>query len=59
MHITVLYGKLLENGHLEHPDRNVNPLKRSGHCEVPLATTFKTLQYCSQNVCMSFAKFAQ
>jgi hypothetical protein len=29
-----LYGKLLENGHLEHRDRNVNPLKRSGYCEV-------------------------
>jgi hypothetical protein len=43
MHITVLYGKLLENGHLEHRDRNVSPLKRSGYCEVPLAMTFKTL----------------
>ena len=24
-HITVLYGKLQENGHLEHRDGNVNP----------------------------------
>jgi hypothetical protein len=43
MHITVLYGKVLENGHLEHRDRNVNPIKRCGYCEVPLAMTFKIL----------------
>jgi len=43
MYITVLYGKLLENGHLEHRDRKVNPLKHSGYCEVPLAMTFKTV----------------
>jgi hypothetical protein len=43
IHVTVLYGRLPENGHLEHRERNVNPLKRIDYCEVPLATTFITL----------------
>jgi len=54
MHITVLYGKLLENGHLEHWDRNVNPLKRSGYCEIRMLWHLKLwilLTECMHVIC--------